>query len=153
MRTETWCVWRSERVVYESGAGPDRREMWRSRGSGKDLKRLARRVGIEDSSVLGGRDRATVGNGENDVMRTLVDMSGQNLLELTEARWRQQSSVTCHCHESTLNHTMGLLLSLPLAGVLGTVGSSCLAGLAFCCTSTAGQSLQDSLEEVLTLIV
>ncbi|KAN0120796.1 Serine incorporator/TMS membrane protein [Russula decolorans] len=32
---------------------------------------------------------------------------------------------------------MGLLLSLPLAGVLGTVGSSCLAGLAFCFTSTA----------------
>jgi hypothetical protein len=33
---------------------------------------------------------------------------------------------------------MGLLLSLPLTGVLGTVGSSCLAGLAFCFTSTAG---------------
>ncbi|KAJ3971983.1 serine incorporator/TMS membrane protein [Lentinula raphanica] len=32
---------------------------------------------------------------------------------------------------------MGLLFSLPLAGVLGTVGSSCLAGLAFCFTSTA----------------
>ncbi|KAI9463308.1 serine incorporator/TMS membrane protein [Lactarius psammicola] len=32
---------------------------------------------------------------------------------------------------------MGLLLSLPLTGVLGTVGSSCLAGLAFCFTSTA----------------
>ncbi|KZV90239.1 TMS membrane protein/tumor differentially expressed protein [Exidia glandulosa HHB12029] len=32
---------------------------------------------------------------------------------------------------------MGLLLSLPLAGVFGTVGSSCLAGLAFCFTSTA----------------
>ncbi|KDQ57032.1 hypothetical protein JAAARDRAFT_35631 [Jaapia argillacea MUCL 33604] len=32
---------------------------------------------------------------------------------------------------------MGLLLSLPMAGVLGTVGSSCLAGVAFCCTSTA----------------
>ncbi|KAI0255068.1 serine incorporator/TMS membrane protein [Lactifluus subvellereus] len=32
---------------------------------------------------------------------------------------------------------MGLLLSLPLTGVLGTVGSSCLAGLAFFCTSTA----------------
>lgn len=33
---------------------------------------------------------------------------------------------------------MGLLLSLPFTGVLGTVGSSCLAGLAFCFTSTAG---------------
>ncbi|KZV65517.1 TMS membrane protein/tumor differentially expressed protein [Peniophora sp. CONT] len=32
---------------------------------------------------------------------------------------------------------MGLLFSIPLAGVLGTVGSSCLAGLAFCFTSTA----------------
>ncbi|KAH8980874.1 serine incorporator/TMS membrane protein [Lactarius akahatsu] len=32
---------------------------------------------------------------------------------------------------------MGLLLSLPLTGVLGTVASSCLAGLAFCFTSTA----------------
>ncbi|KAI0267651.1 TMS membrane protein/tumor differentially expressed protein [Gloeopeniophorella convolvens] len=32
---------------------------------------------------------------------------------------------------------MGILFSLPLAGVLGTVGSSCLAGLAFCFTSTA----------------
>jgi hypothetical protein len=35
---------------------------------------------------------------------------------------------------------MGLLLSLPLAGVMGTVASSCLAGLAFCFTSTAGRS-------------
>lgn len=33
---------------------------------------------------------------------------------------------------------MGPLVSLPLAGVLGTVGTSCLAGLAFCFTSTAG---------------
>ncbi|GAW08443.1 membrane protein [Lentinula edodes] len=32
---------------------------------------------------------------------------------------------------------MGLLFSLPLAGVLGSVGTSCLAGLAFCFTSTA----------------
>ncbi|KIJ52532.1 hypothetical protein M422DRAFT_223091 [Sphaerobolus stellatus SS14] len=32
---------------------------------------------------------------------------------------------------------MGILLSLPLAGVIGTVGSSCLAGLAFFCTSKA----------------
>ncbi|KAJ7903625.1 serine incorporator/TMS membrane protein [Mycena olivaceomarginata] len=32
---------------------------------------------------------------------------------------------------------MGLLLSLPLAGGLGTVASSCLAGIAFCFTSTA----------------
>jgi len=32
---------------------------------------------------------------------------------------------------------MGVLLSLPLAGVFGTVASSCLAGLAFCFTSTA----------------
>ncbi|KAH9003103.1 serine incorporator/TMS membrane protein [Lactarius hatsudake] len=32
---------------------------------------------------------------------------------------------------------MGLLLSLPLTGVLGTVASSCLAGFAFCFTSTA----------------
>jgi hypothetical protein len=33
---------------------------------------------------------------------------------------------------------MGVLLSLPLAGVFGTVGTSCIAGLTFCCTSTAG---------------
>ncbi|CAK5268765.1 unnamed protein product [Mycena citricolor] len=32
---------------------------------------------------------------------------------------------------------MGLLFSLPLAGVFGTVASSCLAGVAFCFTSTA----------------
>ncbi|KAH9972163.1 serine incorporator/TMS membrane protein [Lactifluus volemus] len=32
---------------------------------------------------------------------------------------------------------MGLLLSLPLTGALGTVGTSCLAGLGFFCTSTA----------------
>ncbi|KAK7690729.1 hypothetical protein QCA50_005828 [Cerrena zonata] len=32
---------------------------------------------------------------------------------------------------------MGVLLSIPLAGVFGTVASSCLAGLAFCFTSTA----------------
>ena len=38
----------------------------------------------------------------------------------------------------SLSPTMGLLLSFPLAGVFGTVGSSCLAGLAFCFTSTAG---------------
>ena len=35
---------------------------------------------------------------------------------------------------------MGLLLSLPLAGGLSTIATSCLAGLAFCFTSTAGQS-------------
>ncbi|TDL25577.1 TMS membrane protein/tumor differentially expressed protein [Rickenella mellea] len=32
---------------------------------------------------------------------------------------------------------MGLLLSLPLAGTLGTVASSCIAGVAFCFTSHA----------------
>ncbi|KAL1756805.1 serine incorporator/TMS membrane protein [Schizophyllum commune] len=32
---------------------------------------------------------------------------------------------------------MGLLLSLPLAGTLGSIATSCLAGLAFCFTSTA----------------
>ncbi|KAF4571365.1 hypothetical protein EYR40_007826 [Pleurotus pulmonarius] len=32
---------------------------------------------------------------------------------------------------------MGLLLSFPIAGVFGSVASSCLAGLAFFCTSTA----------------
>jgi hypothetical protein len=37
--------------------------------------------------------------------------------------------------------TMGLLLSLPIAGPLGAIASSCLAGLAFCCTSTAGKLL------------
>ena len=44
---------------------------------------------------------------------------------------------------------MGLLLSLPIAGVAGSVGSSCLAGLAFCCTSTAGMSLSSVLFGVL----
>ncbi|KAH7919513.1 TMS membrane protein/tumor differentially expressed protein [Leucogyrophana mollusca] len=32
---------------------------------------------------------------------------------------------------------MGLLLSIPLAGTLGTIATSCLAGVAFCFTSTA----------------
>ncbi|KZT07751.1 TMS membrane protein/tumor differentially expressed protein [Laetiporus sulphureus 93-53] len=32
---------------------------------------------------------------------------------------------------------MGILFSIPLAGVFGTVASSCIAGLAFCFTSTA----------------
>ncbi|KAG8687975.1 hypothetical protein FRC09_013177 [Ceratobasidium sp. 395] len=32
---------------------------------------------------------------------------------------------------------MGALLTLPMAGLFGTVGSSCLAGVAFCFTSTA----------------
>ncbi|KAJ8586934.1 TMS membrane protein/tumor differentially expressed protein [Rhizopogon salebrosus TDB-379] len=32
---------------------------------------------------------------------------------------------------------MGLLLSIPLAGSLGTIATSCLGGLAFCFTSTA----------------
>ncbi|EGN98949.1 hypothetical protein SERLA73DRAFT_108164 [Serpula lacrymans var. lacrymans S7.3] len=32
---------------------------------------------------------------------------------------------------------MGLLLSLPLAGPLGAIATSCFAGAAFCCTSTA----------------
>ncbi|KAH9949901.1 serine incorporator/TMS membrane protein [Amylocystis lapponica] len=32
---------------------------------------------------------------------------------------------------------MGILFSIPLAGVAGTVASSCIAGLAFCFTSTA----------------
>ena len=34
---------------------------------------------------------------------------------------------------------MGLLLSLPLAGGLTSIATSCLAGLAFCFTSTAGK--------------
>lgn len=38
-------------------------------------------------------------------------------------------------------HIMGLLLSLPFAGVLGTVASSAIAGVAFCFTSTAGEIL------------
>ena len=36
---------------------------------------------------------------------------------------------------------MGLLLSLPIAGGLSTIASSCLAGAAFCCTSTAASML------------
>lgn len=47
--------------------------------------------------------------------------------------------VTAGCTSSTLT-TMGLLMSLPLASGLGTIVSSCLAGAAFCCTSTAGKS-------------
>lgn len=35
---------------------------------------------------------------------------------------------------------MGILFSLPLAGSLGTIATSCLGGLAFCFTSTAGLS-------------
>lgn len=50
-----------------------------------------------------------------------------------------------HCVDlHTFNHytsPMGALLSIPLAGVFGTVGSSCLAGLAFCFTSTAGKPI------------
>ncbi|KAF9485256.1 TMS membrane protein/tumor differentially expressed protein [Pholiota conissans] len=32
---------------------------------------------------------------------------------------------------------MGLLMSLPIAGGLSSIATSCIAGLAFCCTSTA----------------
>lgn len=35
---------------------------------------------------------------------------------------------------------MGLLFSLPLMGPVGTIATSCLGGLAFCFTSTAGMS-------------
>jgi hypothetical protein len=34
---------------------------------------------------------------------------------------------------------MGVLLSLPLAGSLGTIASSCLGGIAFCFASTTGE--------------
>ena len=54
---------------------------------------------------------------------------------------RTASGVSAPATRTTTHNvtpTMGLLLSLPFAGVLGTVGSSCLAGLAFCFTSTAG---------------
>ena len=54
---------------------------------------------------------------------------------LTRLRTVQAQSLTPY----TYTYTMGLLLSLPLAGVFGTIGSSCLAGLAFFCTSTAGK--------------
>jgi len=37
---------------------------------------------------------------------------------------------------------MGLLMSLPLAGGLTSIATSCLAGLAFFCTSTAGAFLK-----------
>ncbi|KXN88468.1 Membrane protein TMS1 [Leucoagaricus sp. SymC.cos] len=40
---------------------------------------------------------------------------------------------------------MGLLLSLPIAGPLGTIASSCLAGAAFCCTSTFQLSTERSV--------
>ncbi|KAI0067341.1 TMS membrane protein/tumor differentially expressed protein [Artomyces pyxidatus] len=36
---------------------------------------------------------------------------------------------------------MGLLLSIPLAGAMGSVATSCLAGFAFCFTSTAASML------------
>jgi hypothetical protein len=36
---------------------------------------------------------------------------------------------------------MGLLMSLPLAGGLASIATSCIAGLAFCFTSNAGQFL------------
>ncbi|TFK21187.1 TMS membrane protein/tumor differentially expressed protein [Coprinopsis marcescibilis] len=36
---------------------------------------------------------------------------------------------------------MGLLMSLPIAGGLSTIATSCLAGAAFCCTSTAASML------------
>ena len=42
----------------------------------------------------------------------------------------------------TLLFLMGLLLSLPLAGI----GTSCLTGIAFCFTSTAGKSEFQALE-------
>ncbi|KAH7884631.1 serine incorporator/TMS membrane protein [Phlebopus sp. FC_14] len=40
---------------------------------------------------------------------------------------------------------MGLLFSIPLAGTLGTIGTSCLGGLAFCFTSHAGMSIIASM--------
>lgn len=39
---------------------------------------------------------------------------------------------------------MGLLFSIPLAGSLGTIATSCLGGLAFCFTSTAGKTCLES---------
>lgn len=37
--------------------------------------------------------------------------------------------------------TMGLLLSLPIAGGLTTIATSCIGGIAFCFTSTAGMDI------------
>ena len=44
---------------------------------------------------------------------------------------------------------MGILFSIPLAGTLGTIATSCIGGLAFCCTSTAGQFV--ALRRMVTL--
>ena len=41
-------------------------------------------------------------------------------------------------HSFSASTTMGLLMSLPIAGGLSSIATSCIAGLAFCCTSTAG---------------
>ena len=46
---------------------------------------------------------------------------------------------------------MGVLFSIPLAGVAGSVASSCLAGLAFCFTSTAGMCSGRADEAILNL--
>lgn len=61
--------------MKDCGTGPEGREIWRSSGSGNDEKRLARSVGIDVRSVSDGKDRATVGNGWNEVTRTLVDIA------------------------------------------------------------------------------
>ena len=57
-------------------------------------------------------------------------------------RWKLRRKLPhpCSSHLRFGTCTMGALLTIPFAGVFGTVASSCLAGLAFCFTSTAGQS-------------
>lgn len=55
-----------------------------------------------------------------------------------------------YCIQCTSDR-MGILFSLPLAGPLGTIATSCIGGLAFCFTSTAGQSVVMRRMAALTL--
>ena len=71
-------------------------------------------------------------------MAVVSDMGEGAWEDVRELPQSQQGLPQYPCNAYISTTSMGLLLSLPLAGVLGTVGSSCLAGLAFCFTSTAG---------------
>jgi hypothetical protein len=67
--------------------------------------------------------------------RSILAVGRRSCMNTSRDAYIRVSDSTCLLHT-----TMGVLLSLPLAGGLSTIATSCLAGLAFCFTSTAGQS-------------
>lgn len=109
--------------------GPESKETYISSESGKEGYFSEMREGMACNLVADGRHKAMVGNGWNDETSTLVSM-----VALNQARLRHT-----HCDTCSPSLTMGILFSIPIAGALGTIASSCLAGLAFFCTSKAGK--------------